>query len=336
MKPNIAALYNHGSKVDIIYQTGLSGLGSSFHAARVMIRSAHDKRIGALFADEFGVASEIGELTVRGALDVKTIFDFYLHRHGDRTVTDAKVRDGLITGEHVAKRVSALAPDTVASHVEIVKTARGLRQSAPDISDMFLRICGYEYFYPQAFNTAQSTNIMAGNPEAPAAYVMANEVIHRFIEQLKFSSIDHYRSKVGDRLDNLIAQTFMDFFAELGNRHSADPALGQKRAELKTAANEDNAYGFAFDSYSKSITKDALGNFDTFLALYQRNLEKQLETAPEADAKLLEQQIRAVTFMTRSALNPDIVRPGTQQALFRARIENHTSENTLGGQRSRS
>ncbi len=65
---------------------------------------------------------------------------------------------------------------------------------------------------------------MAGNPEAPAAYVMADEVIHRFIEQLKFSSIEHYRAKVGDRLDNLIAQTFMDFFAE-----------------LKSAAGEDNA-----------------------------------------------------------------------------------------------
>ncbi len=114
---------------------------------------------------------------------------------------------------------------------------------------------------------------MAGNPEAPAAYVMADEVIHRFIEQLKFSSIEHYRTKVGDRLDNLIAQTFMDFFAELGNRHSADPTLGLKRAELKSAAGEDNAYGFAFDSYAKAITKDALSSFDLFLSLYRRNLE---------------------------------------------------------------
>ncbi len=39
--------------------------------------------------------------------------------------------------------------------------------------------------------------------------------------------------------------------------------------------------------------------------------------------------------MTRSALNPDIIRPGTQQALVRAHLDNHLFENTLGGQRDR-
>ncbi len=334
LKPQIDSLYMHASKVDLIYQANLTGLGTDLHNARHMIRGEHDMRVKALFGDSFGVDSEMGALTIRGAVDVKNLFDYYMHRHGKTTLTDAKIHDGLMTDKTAPKGVSVLTDKAMEKHKELAIRAHGYRQDGPDISDMFLRICGYEYFRPQAPNGVAQGNIMANNPEAPASYQMTNRVIQDFIRKLSFGHIDDYRAKVGtkadeaSKLDNLIAQTFMDFFAEVGGIHAADPKLGGKRSDLKAAAKETGTFGFAFDSYERLITKDALGRFDLFLEIYKRNLENQLRDASVTDGQLLREQITAVAEITKQQLNPPVVEPGSENHRHRARLANHTFENT--------
>lgn len=334
LKPNIDDLYAHASKVDLIYQANLTGLGTDLHHARHMIRDEHDVRARALFGDSFGVDSQMGALTIRGAVDVKNLFDYYMHRHGKNTLTDTKIHDGLVTDNRAPKRLSLLDDDVMAEHKELAKASRGYRQDGPDVSDMFLRICGYEYFVPQAPNDAQRGNIMANNPEAPASYQMANRVVKEFIQKLSFTHIDDYRAKVGttdkapSKLDNLMAQTFMDFFSEVGAIHAADPKLGAKRADLKSAAKETGTFGFAFDSYERLITKDALGHFDLFLEIYKRNLEVQLRDASKEDGKLLRDQIAAVAELTQQQLSPKVIEPGSDDDRHRARLASHTYGNT--------
>ncbi len=335
LKPNIAEFYSHASKVDLIYQANLTGIGTGLHRARHMVRDEHDGRIKALFGDAFGVNSSIHSLTTRGAVDVKRLFDFYLHRHGDRYLTDAKIHDGMSAGGKTKKAVSVVDEETIERHVDSAKAAQGYRQQAPEITDTFLRICAYDYFYPQAPNHDGQGNIMKENPEAAASHVMINAVIQGFIEKMSLGPIENYREKVGDRLDNLIAQSFIDFFQELGYRHASDVTLGEKRADLKQAASESGSYGFTFDAYSTRITKDALGQFPLFLEIYKRNLEKQLECAPERVAATLTEQIRTVDNLTDGMLTPAVRKPGSEEARRWARDENHTFENVTwdGGRR---
>lgn len=329
IKPNIAEFFMHASQVDFIYQANMTGLATPLHNARAMVRNAHDARMATLFADSFGVESDMGALTVRGAVDVHNLFAFYLHRHGDKLITDAKLRDGKITGQAVKKAVNVLDEETLERHTFLAKQAQNFRQTSPEISDMFLRICGYEYFCPQAPNTMDS-DIMQ-NPEAPASYIMANKVIHAFVERLALSPMEKYREHVGGKLDNLLAQTFMDFFAQLGNTHAADSNLGIKKSEIKQAAKETNTFGFVFDSYTNKITNDALSRYDLFLKIYERNLKKQLECLPDKDKKLLLEEINAVHQMTEGKLSPapDIMDP--QSSISRARRHNHTYRNTGWG-----
>lgn len=331
LKPNIAELYQHASKVDVIYQANLTGLGTPFHSTRTMVRDAHDKRIGALFGDAMGVESQIHSLSIQGAVDVARQLDFYMERHGGTYLSDAKIHDGIASkGARVRKAVSVVSDDEMDGHIQTAKSARRLRQSAPDISDMFVRICGYDYFYPQAPNSASHSNIMVDNPEAPASYVMVNNVVKGFIEKLALGDdINQFRKKVGSQLDNMLAQTFMDFFNELGHQHAADHKIGQKRAQLKGSAKESSTHGFVFDSYTKLITQDALGKFDLFEQIYAANLQKQLETAPKKVAAAIQGQINALDVDPREALQArTAIRPGTETALRFAYLENHTLENT--------
>jgi hypothetical protein len=332
IKPNIADFYTHGSKIDFIYQSNLTGLGNSLYNARSMVRSASDARVSSLFSDSFGIKSNMGDLTVRGALDIHNIFDSTMHRHGDDMITDAKLRDGRVTGELTKKGVNVVPPDKLKTHAQLAKNATKFRQSVPEISDMFSRICGYEYFFPQAFNSAESTNIM-DNPEAPASYQMVNTVVNDFIQRMSLGPIEKYREKIGDRLDNLIAATFMDFFAELGNIHAADSHLGLKKAEIKAAAKESDSFGFVFDSFTKQITNDACSRYDLFLKIYERNLAKQMEHLTDDNKALLKKQIADVRELTNGILARD-EEMDPQKAKFVARLHNHTYENTTWGRKS--
>lgn len=321
MKPNIASFLSKASKMDVIGEAHLTGFANELHFPAEM-QLENSRAVGVLLANEFG-------MSVIGHDDVRSMFDFWLHRHGDRRLYDEKIRDGDMADEYPEKRVSHLPESRVENFVDMAKrSVASRRASFPKIGDMFQRICAYEYFLPQAVHVGGQDNIFTQFPEAPCAYPMVNAVIGEFIKRLSFADINDYREKVGDRLDNLIAQSFMDFFAALGDKHTSNERLSSIRADVKAAGSYDD-YSPLFDRYAKNITRDALQHFDLFCDIYRRNLEKQLEVMPEKDRPILEGQIEAVKHLADGKLNPSVTQPGTHEARLRAHFEAHTGENLL-------
>jgi hypothetical protein len=324
MKPNIAAYYSKASKMDAIAQNNLTGFGNDLHFAAEM-QMETNRAVRLLTANEYG-------MSVVGRQDVRSLFDFWLHRHGDERLYDDKIRDGEISDhEYPAKRVSVLAPEKMRRFVDMAKrsVASG-RASFPKVGDMFLRVCAHEYFLPQAIHVGGKDNIFTDYPQSPSAYPMVNEVVQDFVRKLSFADVNDYNGKVGERLDNVIAQSFIDFFARVGELHEQDPKLIDVRNRLKDAANYDD-YAPMFDRYAKSITRDALTRFDLFLNIYQQDLEKHFECATGDDRKVLEEQLAKVKDLAGGKLNPSIIRPGTHEARLRAHDESHTGENMLRG-----
>ena len=268
-------------------------------------------------------------MSVIGREDVRNAFDFWLHRHGDKHLYDEKIRDGEMADEYPAKRVSMVARDRMEGFVDMAKrsVASG-RTSFPKVGDMFMRICAYEYFLPQSVHTGGKDNIFTDHPESPTAYPMVNEVVSEFVRRLSFSGIDEYRGKIGERLDNVIAQSFIDFFAHLGAQHDKDPKLAELRNRVRDTARYED-YGASFDRLSKSIVRDATQRFDQFLEVYRANLEKQLAISTLADRAVLEEQIDRVKDLGDGKLNTKIVRPGSHEARLLAHDEAHTGKNML-------
>ncbi|WP_437186546.1 hypothetical protein SH668x_003700 [Planctomicrobium sp. SH668] len=322
LKPNIGSYLSKAAKIDVIQQANLLPYGSQLHWAREMVRDETDKAVRALFANEFG-------MSIVGVQDVKHVFDFYLHRHGDRKLYDTKLRDGQPSPSTTRpKRINAFPKEHMEGFTDDAKHFMEHRSAQqPTVGDTFLRVCGYEYYLPQAVKTAGVNNIFSENPEAPAAYPMANDVINRFVQQMSFSSVEEYREKVGERLDNLIASTFFDFFAELGQLHDKNPKVQQFRERLKAGITTGD-YGAVFDNYVKLITRDAMNRYDLFLDIYKMNLEKQLQVSTDADRRLIEQQIHKLDEEPKRILNPAIIKPGSHEARFRASLEEHYLENT--------
>jgi hypothetical protein len=321
MKPNIAAFYSKASKMDVISHSNLTGFGNELHFSSEM-QLETNRAVRVLLANEFGAS-------VVGKEDVRAVFDFWLHRHGDRRLYDEKIRDGEMSDEYPDKRVSHVSTERMDRFVDMAKrsVASG-RQSFPKIGDMFMRVCAYEYFLPQAIHVGGKDNIFTNYPESPSAYPLVNTVVGEFIQKMSFAGIDDYREQIGERLDNVIAQSFIDFFARVGAEHEHDPKLIQMRDNLKIAANYDD-YAPLFDRYTKNITRDAVQRFDLFMDIYRENLEKQVECATEKDRKVLEEQVEGVKDYADGRLNPGITRPGTYEARMRAHDESHIGENTL-------
>ncbi len=321
VKPNVASYYSKASKMDVITHHHLTGFGNELHfEAEMQLETA--RAVSVLLANEFG-------MSVVGREDVRGMFDFWLHRHGDRRLYDEKIRDGEMSDEYPDKRVSYMPEASIDRFVDMAKrSVSSGRKTFPKVGDMFMRICAYEYFLPQAIQTGGKDNIFTDNPESPSAYPMVNGVISDFVRRLSFTDIDDYRAKIGERLDNVIAQSFIDFFAKLGQEHQENDNLKGIRGRLKDAANYDD-YAPVFDRYTKNITRDALTRFDLFLDVYKQNLEKQFECSTEKDRAVLTEQIEAVKELADGKLNPQIVKPGTHEAKLRAHDESHIGENIL-------
>jgi len=132
------------------------------------------------------------------------------------------------------------------------------REDQPDVGDPFLRTCGYEYFLPQAVVTSGRGNRFRENPEAPVAYPMVNRVIQQFIEKMSLTDLPKFRQEIGEELDGLIAQSFMDFFLQVGREHK--DKFAKEREYLRDAHAHEN-YGPRFDTYEDKITADALAQF---------------------------------------------------------------------------
>lgn len=330
VKPNIADYCQHASQVDFIYQANLTGIGTPFHQHRKSIRAEHDRATEVLIQDAFGVTTDMVASNIVGARDVRNVFGLYLTRHGSAShITDEGIQDGMYGKIRQKKSVQPIPSDTMDEYVEMAKAAGGIRAKAPDISNVFTRICGYEYYYPIAPNSEGVRNIIEQNADAPATYMMVNKVIHNFIKKLSFASIDHYQGNVkeGSPVDNLLAQSFMDFFQELGKQHAADPDITQRRADFATDQKAAVAYSARLDRYAKFLTDKATDRFDLFKDIYERNLSKVLEVSTSEKREILEQQLAALETINPE-LNPkNIIRPDTHEARLRAETANHTFGN---------
>jgi hypothetical protein len=322
MKPNIGSYYSKASKMDVISRNNLTGFGNELHFSAEM-QMETNRAVRILTANEYG-------MSVVGREDVRGLFDFWLHRHGDERLYDDKIRDGEMSDEYPDKRVSHLPADQMKRFVDMAKrsVASG-RKSFPKVGDMFMRVCAHEYFLPQAVKVGGKDNIFTDYPESPSAYPMVNTVVGEFIRKMSFAHLDDYRGKVGERLDNVVASAFIEFFRQVGELHHEDDKLVDVRTRVKDAANYDD-YAPVFDRYTKRITGDALQRFDLFLDIYKQALEKQYEVATEEDRRTLDEQIEKVKGLADGKLNPDIVRPGTQAARLRAYDESHLGENLSG------
>ena len=214
--------------------------------------------------------------------------------------------------------------------MNMLKRSHGFDQSnIPQIEDDFLKICTYEYIYPQQKDKiAKGEKVFSDNPQTLATYPVVNSTINHFIRLLSMQSVDHYREHVGERLDNLIAQTFMDFFSGLGERHTKDNDIYNATEELDSTKTKPELFSLAFDDYVATVGADAKQEFSLFIQIYERNLEKMLEVAQVEDRTLLLEQIDAVHELTKGKLKPNVVMPGSKAAIAIARNENHTFENT--------
>lgn len=270
-----------------------------------------------MFANQFGV-------THIGQYDVKRMFNFYLHRHGRHELIASELQDGHVSDEQADKKVSLLDYKKMRGFVERTKqSAVEAREDQPNVGDLFLRTCGYEYFLPQAVITSGRGNRFKENPEAPVAYPMINSVIQSFIQRMSLSDINTYREKVGDELDNVLAQTFIDFFQDLGKSHAEQ--FKKERDHVRDGLT-NNYYGSRYDLYSQKITNDAVEQYPRFLEIYEQNLKKHLQVMPEEEAKLLRQQIDSLEEDTKKYLAPNIPEIGSFQAKEESRA-NHKFEN---------
>ena len=319
MKPNIGAFLSKASKMDVVRQANLTGYGTDLHFP-AEIGMENNRAVRILLANEFG-------MSVVGRNDVRDMFDFWLHRYGDRQLYDDKIRDGEMTDEYPDKRVSHISAEAMGRFVDMAKrSVESGRASFPKVGNPFLRMCAFSYFKPQAVNVGGKDNIFTDHPESSCAYPCVNDVVREFIGRLSFSDIGAYRAQVGERLDNVIASSFFDFFQELGKLHNDDAQLVALRGRVRDAANYDD-YRPVFDRYAKTITRDAMTRFDMFLEIYRTNLEAQMRVCGIDDRAVLTEQVEGVKHLADGKLNPPIVQPGSRAARLQAHEECFTGEN---------
>ena len=338
VKGNIAHYMTRASQIDVIEDLNLVNFGTMIvdHSAvttdlvrgtkelspeeqgKRQVDAATKMALTTMFSKQFGV-------THIGQYDVTRMFSFYLHRHGRDELIASELHDGNVGDELARKRVSVRAPKEMRGFVERAKASamRG-REDQPNVGDLFLRVCGYEYYLPQAVITSGRGNRFKENPEAPVAYPMVNRVVQSFIERMSLSDLPTYREKIGEELDSVIAQTFIDFFNQLGREHTEK--FAKDRDYLRDAYAHDN-YGPRFDTYEDKITADALGQFPLFMQLYERNLKKELATAPEDVVKLLQQQMHGLDQKVLDYLAPAVAKPGSFQSREEARTLDHRGSN---------
>lgn len=287
-------------------------------SVRNQVDMATKLALASMFSKQFGV-------THVGQYDVTRMFNFYLHRHGKDELIASELYDGAVSDVRTSKKVDIQSPRNIKGFVERAKeSAHRGRDDQPDVSNLFLRVCGYEYYLPQAVITSGRGNRFKENPEAPVAYPMVNRVVQSFIEQLSLSDMTTYRKQIGEELDGVIAQTFVDFFHEVGKQHAIMFEVDRER--LRDSYKHDN-YGPRFDAYEDKIVADTLTKFPLFIELYQRNLSKTLQVAPEAEAKIIQAQLKTLQQQSANYLSPKFPEPGSFKARQAARNDDHRGDN---------
>lgn len=262
-----------------------------------------------------------------GSLQVNRIFDFYLHRHGGKHLYQTRLNDGMVTDETEPKAVRIWSEDKKGEFIDrAIHSYKHDRISLPGVDSIFLRVCAAEYFEPQSVITSGSQATFRENSQAPIAYPMANDVINDFIERMSLSPFGKYRAVMEDKrdIDALIAQSFIDYFSALGHLHTEK--FAKERGALAKSY-DLKAYGTRFRDCYNTITDDALERYDLFQIIFEKNLQKTIDTNTHSENSVLLAQLDEVKRMGAKGLNPPIIMPGSEEALQRAIRGNRHFEN---------
>lgn len=272
------------------------------------------------FAEEYGV-QHISNYYIR------RLFRFWLTRHGDTTLVADEILDGnkVRYNELIGKEVRIEPEIEMRRFTEAVKRGGANYQNdMPIPENLFLRVCAYEYYLPQAVYTSSDLNKLSDNPEAPIAYPMVNKVVSAFLEKFMVGKPELYRDTVGARLDNVITQSFFDFFVALGREHKKQ--FHSERESLRVGFGND-LYTRHFVPHLNRITSSALKRYDLFAEVYSANLEKYMQVLTTYERMELEEQVYALKDRTDDILNPKINIPGSEDDRARARQLDHTLMN---------
>jgi len=321
IKGNIGHYLARASQIDVISDLGLISFEWMAAPGPELPRDeAGDSKLAlmTMFSRQFGV-------THIGQYDVMRMFSFHLTRHGRDELIAAELMDGRVTDILAPKQVSLRSAREMRAFVERAKESalRG-REDQPDVGDLFLRVCAYEYYLPQAVITSGRGNRFKENPEAPVAYPLVNRVVAGFVDKMGLADLETYRRQVGPELDSLLAQTFIDFFNAVGREHAS--AFADERTYLRDAHAHAN-YGPRFDTYEDKIAADALARFESFLRIYGANLAKTLLVSTVDEAEALQRQLSRLDDAARACLARAVPRFGSELARSAARQGDHRGEN---------
>lgn len=293
IKPHIDHYYSTASRVDVLKAEGFN-FSLDPNAALTDKEYKNPTYVGALLASEYSVV---------GSREISKIFDYYMHRHGKHVIYDPSSA----VEQHPDKTVDVIADQEVRKYADIItqKSKHGDR-NLPAMPNLFMKICAEEYLTPHMIVHPEPAIVFKDRPEAPIAYLMANDVVKDFIGKMSLSPLAKYRSELKDKslVDNVIAQTFFDFFAKVGNAHTSVYASG-----LQDVANKYGKadYGKLHASLSRDLTRDTSGQYDLYDQLLQRNLQKALSASPLKEAKQLLAEMDELAKQGISIIKPSII-----------------------------
>ncbi len=281
------------SIIDYLGMRNVTFTGSSFYTFGEVVKRDTDSALKALL-------SGTGDFNLVGSNDVHQMFGYYQDRHGGRYFADVHEPSKRDASSIAPKKVRVNDPEELRAKREEVTFLRNADTKIPRISTIFTEICAYEYLLTQGSNIVKDKNL-ASHPHALASLEMVNNTVQSFTEKLALEAARKHKqgedtkksARLGTQVESLIAQSFVDFFSELGAVHSTDALVSDRLQKVKNAYKGEN-FSLANASYTEVISEKAEQSFGLFLEIYQHNLKKYLEVATQPNKKALLEQLDAV------------------------------------------
>ncbi|MBN8669498.1 MAG: hypothetical protein J0L80_02355 [Chitinophagales bacterium] len=293
--------------------------GHPFHSFSEVVKLETDSALKALFAGE-------GEFSLVGSNDVHRMFSYYQARHGDKRfiklLDNVQTLDGHNRDDKATKIMDQTELDILVSDPENRHNKETLIPRVP----IFLEICAYEYLLSQGANIMKDRRLI-NTPEVLGTYKMINQTTDYFLDKIALRQARNGKL-LGHQIESLIAQTFVDFYAELGAAHVTDPDIIKHSKNLKSMYTDGN-FPQASGQYADDITEKSADSFELFLRVYKHNLEHYLEVATKENKSALLEQLAGVKEMMKDIqIGDDILLPNSEGARLRAHYRNHTLNNT--------
>lgn len=313
------------SIVDYLEMRNVILTSRPFHSFGEIVKKETDVALRALLGGT-------GDFSLVGSNDVHEIFADCQARHGEDFFADPHSPHD--SGQMAHKRVHVVTdPDEIeAKHKQVIQT-RQADTRIPRVKSIFTEICAYEYLLTQGVNIVKDKRL-ASTPQALGALSMVDSVTRSFIDKLAIEAARKKRQggdpkkqpDLGKQVENLIALSFVEFFSELGARHSADNLVQDRLQKVRNAYTGEN-YSLATTSYTDVVTENAQESFGVFLEIYRNNLEKYLERATRENRKVLLEQLAEVKDLMKDIQPEGIVLPDSEEARLKAHHRNHSLSN---------